>query len=61
MIFGRVSAELVCVAEPTVGSLRPGESAGWGLLDVGLWHSVFRGPPVRVGGYLGQQAVSVII
>lgn len=58
MTFGRVSAELVCVAKPTVGSLLP---AGWGLLDVGLWHSVFRGPPVRVGGYLGQQAVSVII
>lgn len=58
MTFGRVSAELVCVAKPTVGSLLPD---GWGLLDVGPWHSVFRGPPVRVGGYLGQQAVSVII
>lgn len=40
MTFGRVSAELVCVAKPTVGSLLP---AGWGLLDVGLWQCL-QGP-----------------
>lgn len=54
-------AKLSCSEPEAAGGLSRDRSQLGGDVCSRGSNTVFRGPRVRVGGYLGQQAVSVII